>query len=62
MFRNALRNAREKGELSPDIDIEDWAVGLTALNQSSALMVRLGLETKMVRRNIEASLSTLEAK
>ncbi len=62
MFRNALRNAREKGELSPDIDIEDWAVSLTALNQSSALMVRLGLDRKMVRRNLEASLSTLEAK
>ncbi len=62
VFKNALRNAREKGELGPDIDIDDWAVGLMALNLSSAHMVRLGLGEEMVRRNLEASLSTLEAK
>jgi len=62
MFTNVLRNARERGELNPDIDIDDWAVSLMALNQSSAHMARVGLGAKMIRRNIEASLSTLEAK
>ncbi len=62
MFKKTLHNAREKGELGRGINVDDWAVSLAALNQSSALMVRLGLDLELVRRNLEASLATLEGK
>ncbi len=60
VFRNALKNAKRRKQVNPALDIENWAVSLTALNQSSSLMLRLGFGLKTIRRSVEASLSALE--
>ena len=60
VFRNALHNAKTKGEIHPDTQIDDWAVSLTGLIQSSALMVRVGYPVATIQQNVEAALAGLE--
>ncbi len=60
MFRNALHNAKTKAEIHPDTQIDDWAVSLTGLIQSSALMIRVGYPVATIRQNVEAALAGLE--
>lgn len=60
VFLNALGNAKSKQQIHPDTQIDDWAVSLTGLIQSSALMVRVGYPVATIRRNIEATLAGLE--
>ncbi len=60
VFRNALHNAKTKGEIHPDTQIDDWAVSLTGLIQSSALMVRVGYPRATIRQNVQATLAGLE--
>ncbi len=60
VFRNALHNAKTQGEIHPDTQIDDWAVSLTGLIQSSALMVRVGYPRATIRQNVQATLAGLE--
>ncbi len=60
VFRDALHNAKTKAEIHPDTQIDDWAVSLTGLIQSSALMVRVGYPVATIRQNVEAALAGLE--
>ena len=59
-FRRALENAKSKREIPGDTQVDDWAVGLTGLIQSSALMARVGYPVARIRQNVEATLSGLE--
>ena len=60
VFRNALHNAKTKAEIHPDTQIDDWAVSLTGLIQSSALMIRVGYPVATIRQNVKAALAGLE--
>lgn len=60
VFRNALQNAKARGEIHPDTEVEDWAVGLTGLIQSSAMMVRMGYPLSTIRQNMRAAIAGLE--
>ena len=60
VFRNALHNAKTKAEIHPDTQIDDWAVSLTGLIQSSALMIRVSYPVATIRQNVEAALAGLE--
>ena len=60
VFRHALQNASDNGEISGEISVDDLAVHLAALTQSCAVMARVGFDTATIRQNVEAALSALE--
>lgn len=62
VFRRALQNAHDNGDISSELSVDDWAVNLAALTQSSAVMARVGIKMATVRMSIEAPLSALENK
>ena len=62
VFRGALQNAHDNGDISPELSVDHWAVNLALLTQSSAVMARVGIKMATIKKSIEAALSALGSK
>lgn len=59
LFQNALENAKEKGEVRPELDARATAFYLVGVLQALAVMARVGVNRKQSTEFIETALATL---
>ncbi|HXH49454.1 MAG TPA: TetR family transcriptional regulator [Terriglobia bacterium] len=58
-FRLALERAKQRGEVSPNLDVSRWANHLVSMVQSSAVKLRAGYPAAAIRQDIDLSLELL---
>ena len=58
-FRRALERAKQRGEVSANLDASRWASHLVSVVQSSAVKLRAGYPAAAIREDVELSLELL---
>lgn len=58
-FRKALERAKQRGEVSPNLDTSRWASHLVSVVQSAAVKLRVGYPAAQIRDDIELSLELM---
>ena len=59
LFRNALGNGQKSGELTSDIDIEEYASYLLGVQMAVAMMVRTGLAEERKEQFLNVALAAI---